>query len=105
MTIRVDTMRRIDHLIGVPLCAILTPLVFLCDLIRSLWTSPLKAPKRVLFIELSEMGSAILVDPAMRETIRRGASIYFLIFKSNQISLELLKTVPNHQVLTIDASG
>jgi len=105
MTIRVDTMRRIDHLIGVPLCAILTPLVFLCDLIRSLWTSPHKPPKRVLFIELSEMGSAILVDPAMRETIRRGASIYFLIFKSNQASLNLLQTVPKAHILTIDSSG
>ena len=105
MTIRVDTMRRIDHLAGVPLCALLSPLVLLFDWLRSLVGQPSASPKKVLFIELSEMGSAILVDPAMRETIKRGAQIYFLIFKSNQVSLELLKTVPNHQVLTIDASG
>ena len=105
MTIRVDTMRRIDHLAGVPLCALLSPFVLLFDWLRNLVGQPSASPKKVLFIELSEMGSAILVDPAMRETIKRGAQIYFLIFKSNQVSLELLKTVPNHQVLTIDASG
>ncbi len=105
MTIRVDTMRRIDHLAGVPLCALLSPFVLLFDWLRKLVGKPSASPKKVLFIELSEMGSAILVDPAMRETIKRGAQIYFLIFKSNQVSLELLKTVPNHQVITIDASG
>ncbi len=105
MTIRVDTMRRIDHLAGVPLCAILTPIVYLYDFIRGLFRPAISSPKKVLFIELSEMGSAILVDPAMRETIRRGADIYFLIFKSNQVSLDLLRTVPKHQILTIDASG
>jgi ADP-heptose:LPS heptosyltransferase len=51
------------------------------------------------------MGSAILVDPAMRNTISRGAEIYFLIFKSNQASLDLLKTVPSKNILTIDANG
>jgi ADP-heptose:LPS heptosyltransferase len=105
MTIRVDTMRRIDHLAGVPLCAILTPIVYLYDFIRGLFLQQNSTPKKVLFIELSEMGSAILVDPAMRETIRRGADIYFLIFKSNQVSLDLLQTVPKHQILTIDSSG
>lgn len=105
MTIRVDTMRRIDHLAGVPLCALLTPFVLLFDFLRKQLGSVSSSPQNVLFIELSEMGSAILVDPAMRETIRRGANIYFLIFKSNQASLQLLKTVPAEQIITIDASG
>ena len=105
MTIRVDTMRRIDHLAGVPLCAILTPIIYLYDFICRLLSQAPSTPKKVLFIELSEMGSAILVDPAMRETIERGAQIYFLIFKSNQASLDLLQTVPKNNILTIDASG
>jgi len=105
MTIRVDTMRRIDHLAGVPLCAFLTPIVYLYDWLMGIFQTPSKRPEKVLFIELSEMGSAILVDPAMRETIARGAQIYFLIFKSNKASLELLQTVPNANILTIDASG
>lgn len=105
MTIRVDTMRRIDHLAGVPLCAILTPIVYLYDFLCTIFSKSSSTPRKVLFIELSEMGSAILVDPALRETTRRGAEIYFLIFKSNQSSLELLQTVPAERILTIDASG
>lgn len=105
MTIRVDTMRRIDHLAGVPLCAILTPIVYLFDWLMGIFQAPSNRPQKVLFIELSEMGSAILVDPALRETIARGAQIYFLIFKSNKASLDLLQTVPQANILTIDASG
>ena len=105
MTIRVDTMRRIDHLAGVPLCAILTPIVYLYDWLIGIFQAPSNRPQKVLFIELSEMGSAILVDPALRETIARGAQIYFLIFKSNKASLDLLQTVPQANILTIDASG
>jgi ADP-heptose:LPS heptosyltransferase len=104
MTIRVDTMRRIDHLAGVPLCALLTPFVKISDWFKSSKAS-LNPPKKLLFIELSEMGSAIIVDPAMREAMDRGAEIYFLIFKSNQASLSLLNTVKKENILTIDASG
>lgn len=105
MTLHVDTMRRIDHLAGVPLCAILTPLVYLYDGLARFLGKPPATPKKVLFIELSEMGSAILVDPAMRQTMARGADIYFLIFKSNRVSLDLLQTVAADHILTIDASG
>jgi ADP-heptose:LPS heptosyltransferase len=105
MTIRVDTMRRIDHLAGIPLCALLTPWVKLGDRLRALTGRKPGRPEKLLFIELSEMGSAILVDPAMREARARGAALYFLIFKSNQASLSLLNTVPPEQVLTIDASS
>ncbi|MEY2662110.1 MAG: hypothetical protein RIQ35_427, partial [Pseudomonadota bacterium] len=84
MSISVNTMRAIDHWVGVPLCAIVSPVVALLDLARGVFTSGTKTPKKLLFIELSEMGSAILVDPAMRNAQARGAELFFLIFKSNQ---------------------
>jgi ADP-heptose:LPS heptosyltransferase len=59
----------------------------------------------LLFIELSEMGSAIIVDPAMRDAQARGAEIFFLIFKSNRASLTLLNTVPAKNIFTIDSSS
>ena len=59
MSISVNTMRAIDHWVGVPLCALVSPLVALVDRIKSLFTPTLEAPKKLLFIELSEMGSAI----------------------------------------------
>ena len=105
MTIRVDTMRRIDHLAGVPLCAILTPLILFSDFVSRIFMGAPPKPKRILFIELSEMGSAIIVDPAMRDAKKRGAELFFLIFKSNQASLSLLNTVKKENILLIDSSG
>lgn len=96
---KVDTMRRIDYYIGVPLC-----------LLGSIWNKFVllvgkkskKSPKNILFIELSEMGSAILVDPAMRKLQKEvNANVHFAIFKKNKPSLDLLKTVPDGNIYTI----
>jgi ADP-heptose:LPS heptosyltransferase len=105
MTISVNTMRAIDHWIGVPLCAIASPLVALMDGIKNIFGRGPEAPKKLLFIELSEMGSAILVDPAMRNAQARGTEIFFLIFKSNRASLTLLNTVKPENIFTIDSSS
>jgi ADP-heptose:LPS heptosyltransferase len=105
MSISVNTMRAIDHWVGVPLCALVSPLVALVDRIKNLFTTAPEAPKKLLFIELSEMGSAILVDPAMRNAQARGAELFFLIFKSNRASLSLLNTVKPENIFTIDSSS
>jgi ADP-heptose:LPS heptosyltransferase len=105
MTISVNTMRAIDHWVGVPLCAIASPVVALIDSIKNIFNRGPQTPKRLLFIELSEMGSAILVDPAMRNAQVRGAELFFLIFKSNRASLTLLNTVKPENIFTIDSSS
>lgn len=105
MTISVNTMRAIDHWVGVPLCAIVSPVVALIDGVKNIFTRDIKTPQKLLFIELSEMGSAILVDPAMRNAQARGAEIFFLIFKSNRASLTLLDTVKSENIFTIDSSS
>ena len=105
MTISVNTMRAIDHWVGVPLCAIASPLVALMDATKNIFGRGPEAPKKLLFIELSEMGSAILVDPAMRNAQARGAELFFLIFKSNRASLTLLNTVKPQNIFTIDSSS
>lgn len=96
---KVDTMRRIDYYIGVPLCFLGS---IFQRLVRLLIKNDMKPPKNVLFIELSEMGSAILVDPAMRKLKKEtGAELYFAIFKKNKPSLDLLGTIPNENIYTI----
>ncbi|MBU3577170.1 glycosyltransferase family 9 protein [Polynucleobacter sp. UK-Kesae-W10] len=105
MSISVNTMRAIDHWVGVPLCAIASPIVALIDRIKNVFSRGPQNPKKLLFIELSEMGSAILVDPAMRNAQARGAEIFFLIFKSNRASLTLLNTVKPENIFTIDSSS
>jgi ADP-heptose:LPS heptosyltransferase len=96
---KVDTMRHIDYYVGVPLCF----LGSLCQkIIKLIIKQDKKAPQNVLFIELSEMGSAILVDPAMRKMQKEGgANLYFAIFKKNKPSLDLLGTVPQENIYTI----
>ncbi|MBU3537874.1 glycosyltransferase family 9 protein [Polynucleobacter sp. UK-Gri1-W3] len=105
MTISVNTMRAIDHWVGVPLCAIVSPFIALIDGVKNIFSRGPKTPKKLLFIELSEMGSAILVDPAMRNAKARGAELFFLIFKSNRASLTLLNTVKPENIFTIDSSS
>ncbi|QWE21926.1 glycosyltransferase family 9 protein [Polynucleobacter sp. AP-Jannik-300A-C4] len=105
MSISVNTMRAIDHWVGVPLCAVASPVVALMDSIKNIFGRGPDEPRKLLFIELSEMGSAILVDPAMRNAQSRGAELFFLIFKSNRASLTLLNTVKPENIFTIDSSS
>jgi ADP-heptose:LPS heptosyltransferase len=95
----VDTMRRIDHWLGVPLCAAATLVVRLRDAFRPRAAAPVR---RILFVELSEMGTTILADPAMRKARNKlSAELFFVIFKRNAGSLDLLGTFPRENVFTI----
>jgi len=97
--VKVDTMRHIDYYVGVPLCFLGT---WLDKLIKIFGGSAKKPPRNVLFIELSEMGSAILVDPAMRKLQKEaGVNLHFAIFEKNKPSLDLLKTVPQENIFMI----
>ena len=101
----VNTMRVIDRWAGVPICFVLSPFCWLIDLFRSAGN---KKPdlSRTLFIELSEMGSAIIADPAMRKLKRESnAEIYFAIFKKNYKSLEILNTVPSENIFKMNADN
>ncbi|HIJ38086.1 MAG TPA: glycosyltransferase family 9 protein [Rhodospirillaceae bacterium] len=97
---KVDTMRAIDHWVGIPLCFLATVGLWLSGRLRP----RTQVPRRILFVELSEMGSTILADPAMRKAARLfGAELFFVIFRSNVASLALLKTVPEANIYTIRA--
>ncbi len=96
---KVDTMRKIDYYAGVPLTFLGTMLIKLKKIIFKQRKSKVK---NVLFIELSEMGSTILVDPAMKKLKRElNANLHFVIFKKNKASLKLLNTVPEENIYTI----
>lgn len=96
---KIETMRKIDFAVGIPLSFLVTCLKFLLPS-RSLKTDK---PQKVLFIELSEMGSAILADPAMQKTkTHYKAEIFFCIFKRNKASLDFLKSVDEKNIFTIE---
>lgn len=95
----VDTMRRIDRMAGEPLCAVATVLLWFAALFRRGAVRPVR---KILFVELSEMGTTILADPAMRKARQKlGAELYFVIFRKNVGSLDLLGSFPPENVFTI----
>ena len=100
----VDFMRRVDYFVGVPLC-------FIGTIVRKLsaFLFPPRTdlgPRNILLIELSEMGSTILADPAMQKLKRElKANLFFAIFRKNRPSLELLGTVPRENIYTINESS
>lgn len=96
---KVDTMRSIDYWLGVPLC-------LLVSLLSKLLPERKCNPEKILLIELSEMGSAILVDPAMRKLKSNlNAELFFVIFSKNKPSLQLLNTVADKNIFTIREDG
>ncbi len=101
----VDSMRKIDRRVGIPLCYLMSIIIWVSTKIRFIKK---KSPdlSRALFIELSEMGSAIIVDPAMRRLRKDGGTeLFFAIFEDNYKSLEILQTVPEQNVFKMRSSG
>jgi ADP-heptose:LPS heptosyltransferase len=99
----VDTMRAIDRNIGIPLTFLLTVWMWLAEKI-----GPQRSvrPQKILFVELSEMGSTILVDPALRKVKERlDGELFFVIFQKNKASLDLIGTIRPENTFTIRETG
>jgi ADP-heptose:LPS heptosyltransferase len=105
MAIKVDSMRKIDRRVGVPLCFLMSIWVWLKETLTFVRKGKPDLSK-TLFIELSEMGSAILVDPAMRKLKNAGDNeLFFVIFESNAKSLEILNTVASDHIFRMRADN
>ncbi len=101
----VNTMRKVDQWAGIPLCFIISPFCWLADLFRSAKTNKPDVTN-TLFIELSEMGSALIADPAMRKLKRESnAELFFVIFKKNYKSLEILNTIKAENIFKMNADN
>ena len=98
---KVDTMRSIDKWAGVPLTFIFSFFIGLWDIV---FIRGSKKPdiRRTLLIELSEMGSALLVDPAMQKLKKEGkVDLFFAIFKDNYKSLKILNTIQDENIFSM----
>ena len=99
----VNAMRAVDRGIGIPLTFLLT-----CGhaVMRIFKKRKTVEPRNILFIELSEMGSTILADPAMKKAAKEfDATLFFVIFKKNSGSLNLLGTIRPTNTFTIRESN
>lgn len=99
----INFMRHVDYFAGIPLCFIGTLIEKTINIFDS---KAYYKPRNVLLIELSEMGSAILVDPAMRKLHEHiDGELFFVIFSKNKPSLQLLGTIKEENIFTIDESS
>ena len=100
-------MRRLDRWLGIPICFALTVASRLASLLSSRSARTVAKPRKVLFIELAEMGTTVLACPAVHRlrTAQPDCQVFFLLFKQIEDSVKVLKVVPDAHVLTIDPSS
>lgn len=98
-------MRRVDRWIGVPLCALLTVVRRLDDLI--LRRRRPGRPTRIAAIKMAEQGATVLAYPAL-ERIRKTVgkeNLFFVVFSQNRFIVDLLDIVPRENVLEIKTTN
>lgn len=98
----VGFQRKIDRIVGVPLCRLLSVLPRARRRARNV-----PPPKKILVILLSEMGSLVLAQPMFRNLRARypDATLYALVFQPNREVLELLDVIPEGNILSIRNSS
>ncbi len=100
----VASMRRVDRWLGVPLCASLTLVRRLSDLVKRSRPGP---PRRIVFVKLAEQGATVLAYGALcRATEMVGReNVFFLVFSENRFILDVMQVLPEENVITIRATG
>ena len=97
----VDLIRKIDYLIGVPACFVLS------FVRRILGCNPKQVDaleiQRVAVFQISEMGSAISAYGAIDYLKQRydRSAVYYVIFEKNKDVIGLMSQMPESQILTI----
>lgn len=94
-----DLMRQIDRWIGIPLCWSLTRLRRAKASLSPSRKAAQDAPCNVAFVLLSECGSMVLADAAVRALAdERGGKAYFVTFAQNRPALAITGTVPDERI-------
>jgi ADP-heptose:LPS heptosyltransferase len=104
-----DMMRRLDCWIGIPLCWALTLLRRSRARLSAFFSVPAvqpAAPRRVLFVLLSECGSMVLADPALR-SLAGDAKVepFLLTFEHNRPALAITGTLPDNRIFSLRADS
>lgn len=101
----IDIMRKTDRRVGIPLCFLLSPFARLKNAFNRR-TLPQKS-KKILFIEMSEMGSMVLAYSLFKKTevLYPDAELFFLTFEKNRYAIDLLDVLAEKNVFTIDESN
>ncbi len=101
----VDFMRIVDRRVGKPLCFALSCIHGLKRLFRK--SESIKNPRKIIFIELSEMGSIVLAYSLFKKTRKLfpEAELYFLTFQENRFAVDILNIFSSQHVITIESQS
>ena len=101
----ISFMRAIDYWIGFPLCFLLTFVYKLKNFFIRNGTD--QDPKKILIIQLSEMGSIVLFYPVLQriKSDFPQSQCYWLVFKKNAPLLKALRFIPDENIITIDSGS
>ncbi len=101
----INLMRQLDKKLGIPLCFLFSIPSGIKKLFKG--TSPPKDSRKILFIELSEMGSMVLAFSLFKKTkeLFPEAELYFLTFQKNRYAIDILDIIPEENVIVIDDSS
>ncbi len=105
IALKVTTMRRVDGWVGAPVCALLTLVRRLDDLL--LRRTPSEHPKKIAVIKLAEQGATVIAYSALvraREMVGEN-NLFFVVFSENRFILDLLDVVPSKNVISIRTDG
>ncbi len=104
---RVTTMRRVDRLVGIPACGILTLARWVLEGLCRRRRQPDGPPRRILFVKLAEQGATVLAAGAIREAAelvgREG--VYLLAFAENRPVLEAMALIPPENMIPLETTG
>ncbi len=99
---KVKIVRFIDFWFGIPICFFLSLINALRNKIRPFRLN-IVTPKKLIFLEFSEIGSSILAYPAMMKAkqLYPNSELYFWIFDENKDGLLALDIIPEERIVTI----
>ncbi len=94
---KIDTQRRLDKLLGIPIC-------FLLSLVDWLKPAPNTAqPRAILVVLLSEAGSMVCAQPMLRAIKARypRATLHTMVLEKNRSFVEILDLIAPERILTV----
>jgi len=93
----VNFQRKVDRFLGAFICRVLSLFG------RKDGEGTGAAPRRILIILLSEMGSLVLAQPMFQRIWEKypDASIHALLFEKNREILDIMEVIPRENILTI----
>ncbi|MDB5966110.1 MAG: glycosyltransferase family 9 protein, partial [Polaromonas sp.] len=102
----IDVQRWVDRWVGIPLCAAVSAVDAVARRLRGTGAAD-TAPRAIVVILLSEMGSLVLAHDmfARLKTRYPGAQLHALLFGKNREILDLMQVIPPANVHTVDDSS